>query len=145
MLNNSIVMDVSRLLTERKLSQRKIAEVVGVSRGTVCAISSGKRPDYPPRVPTEDESWKPTGPRERCPTCGGKVYMPCRACELRKLQASGKIARRCNHRSGGLLQLDLHPKHQQGYEEMHAKREKAELEKRVAEAGDETSDLASMD
>ena len=129
MLVNSMVKEVRRLLGEGKLSQRKIARVTGISRCTVSAIASGKRPDYPPRRPTADEPWKRSGPRERCPTCGGLVYMPCRVCRLRSRKALGVTRLHSDQRPAGPLQLDLHPEHQHGYEEMHAKREKAELKK----------------
>jgi DNA-binding XRE family transcriptional regulator len=76
-----IVERIKRLLKEKKLSQRRIALEVGVSRCTVNAIAVGKRPDYESlrgsRVPI------PGGPYVRCPSCGGKVQMPCVLCWMR--------------------------------------------------------------
>ena len=43
------VMETERLLAVGKLSQRKIAALVGVSRATVSAIAAGTRPDYEAR------------------------------------------------------------------------------------------------
>ena len=89
MIAPKIVKEIRRLLNERRLSQRKIAESIGVSRGTVGAVASGKRPDrlLPRRAADYDESLKPSGPPERCPSCGGMVYMPCRVCRTRAVIA----------------------------------------------------------
>ena len=56
-----------------------------VSRGTVGAIASGKRPNYPVIVPEEeiDSSIPPV----RCRDCGGLVYAPCHLCRVRVLKA----------------------------------------------------------
>ena len=101
--------------------------------------------DYSPRLSSENESWKPTGPRKRCPKCGAMVYMPCRACELRKQIATGKVTKCFDHRFDEEMQIDLLPEHEQRYKEIYAKRERAELEKRIAEADQELSDAASTD
>ncbi|MEM8865035.1 MAG: helix-turn-helix domain-containing protein [Planctomycetota bacterium] len=77
MLTLSKVKEVRRLLDEGELSQRKIAAKLGVSRGTVSALATGKRGDYG-REPTEAE---PAGPPTRCKTCGWLVYLPCVRCE----------------------------------------------------------------
>lgn len=83
------VKEVERLLVEGQLSQRKIAQAIGVSRATVSAIASGTRPDYAARVRAraEADEFQPLGPIERCPSCGGRVYMPCRLCRVRKMKA----------------------------------------------------------
>ena len=75
-----------RLLNETNLSQRKIAKLLGVSRGTVSAIASGRRPDYEARRQAQAVFDEPLGPVVRCPECGGKVYAPCRLCHVRKLK-----------------------------------------------------------
>lgn len=83
------IKEVKRLLADGKLSQRKIAEAIGVSRATVSGIARGKRPDYEPRMRArgDDEEVEPLGPIARCPDCGGRVYMPCRLCRVRKMKA----------------------------------------------------------
>ena len=85
MLPLATVDEIRRLLDEGELSQRKIAKKLGVSRGTVGAIASGRRGHYG-REPEfgEPELYNPDLPPERCPTCGGMVYMPCALCRTRR-------------------------------------------------------------
>jgi len=99
MLSLSIVEEIDRLLREGTLSQRKIAARLGVSRGTVGAISKGRRGIYG-KEPQADDAGPlvPQGPPERCPRCGFTVYMPCLICRTRDyrtrraaLQASGGV------------------------------------------------------
>jgi hypothetical protein len=85
------VREVERLLAEGRLSQRKIAHVLGISRGVVSLIARGLRPDYEARQRDRDESAQQQGPIERCPGCGGRVYTPCRLCHVRKLQVNEKV------------------------------------------------------
>ena len=75
-----------RLLSETSFSHRKIAKLLGVSRATVGAIASGRRPDYEARRRARAMVDEPLGPIVRCPECGGKVYAPCRLCRVRKLK-----------------------------------------------------------
>jgi hypothetical protein len=86
MLATAVVEKIQDLLSAGTLSQRKIAQHVGVSRGTVNAIALGKRPSRPePRHC--DEFCFPAGPLERCPGCGGMVQMPCLLCRVRAIVA----------------------------------------------------------
>lgn len=88
MIAPAVVQEVRRLLAEGKLSQRKIAGLTGISRGTVGAIAAGKRPDHESLGrAAEDVFPEPAGPLQRCPGCGGMVYMPCRLCHARALKA----------------------------------------------------------
>jgi len=89
MISFAVEDEIKRLLGEGRLSQRKIARRVGVSRGTVNAIARGKRPDHGPRRPGDDSPF-PSGRPARCPTCGGLVQMPCLACRVRALQEGGR-------------------------------------------------------
>jgi len=77
---------VQQLLSERKHSLRQIAQITGVSRGSVSVIAQGRRPDYDAirRQVAEDDAWSPTGPIIRCPKCGGRVFAPCRLCRVRE-------------------------------------------------------------
>jgi len=94
MIAPGTVTQIRRLLEEGTLSHRKIAERAGVSRGTVHAIASGKRPDYAPRRRNEREHFvPPDGPLRRCPTCGGLVQMPCLLCQLRSMHARQRASR----------------------------------------------------
>lgn len=78
---------VRELLTDRSLSQRKIAKITKVSRATVAAIARGKRVDYDQPDSVDDDDSLPRGPTSHCPECGVKVVMPCRACHVRALMA----------------------------------------------------------
>lgn len=90
MIAPDVVQEVRRLLIEEHLSQRNVAIRTGVSRGTVHAIARGKRADCLPRAEAEEEMPSPMGPLRRCPTCGGKVQMPCLLCRLRQMQRQGR-------------------------------------------------------
>jgi hypothetical protein len=91
MISFAVEDEIKRLLGEGRLSQRKIARRVGVSRGTVNAIARGKRADYQPRRPGPGEDvLAPSGRPARCTTCGGLVQMPCLACRVRALQEDGR-------------------------------------------------------
>ncbi len=86
MIAPAVVEEIRRLLGEGRLSQRRIAREVGVSRGTVNAIAQGKRPDRPARpLRRVGEVVVPAGPVRRCPECGAMVYTPCLACQVRAL------------------------------------------------------------
>ncbi|MEM8943729.1 MAG: helix-turn-helix transcriptional regulator [Planctomycetota bacterium] len=92
MLPLAVVEEVRRLLDEKKLSQRKIAQKLQVSRGTVGAIASGKRGIYG-REPS-DESPELSCmelPPERCDGCGATVYKPCVLCRARDYEARQKL------------------------------------------------------
>ena len=78
MIALEMVEEIRRLLEADQLSQRQIADRVGVSRGTVNAIAAG-RGSHGDRVP------RPSGPPRRCPGCGGLVQMPCVACGVRAI------------------------------------------------------------
>jgi hypothetical protein len=89
MLSPAKVDEVRRLLLRGNVSQRQIAKLLDVSRGSVNAIASGKRPDYPMKERDEDDirCWLPP---VRCNGCGGMVYAPCRLCRLRA-QGQSKV------------------------------------------------------
>lgn len=83
MLSEAQVATIQRLLKYSALSQRDIAREVGVSRGTVVAISRGRRRPRADGPPAAAEP-APAGPAIRCGGCGALVYPPCRACRLRE-------------------------------------------------------------
>jgi hypothetical protein len=91
----AMVDEVERLLAEGLVSQRKIAKLVGMSRGTVNNIAMGRRP----RVTTPVDEFEPQqGPLVRCPGCGGKVYLPCLLCHVRQINAKDHALRKLAHR-----------------------------------------------
>ena len=87
MLETAVVEQVQQLLAAG-LSQREAARKVGVSRGSVHAIATGKRTlrENPSRDADEAELVTPRGPWQRCPQCGGRVMMPCLACQIRQFR-----------------------------------------------------------
>ena len=105
MLESRIILEVIRLLKERKHSQRKIAQMMKVSRGTVSAIARGKRR----RDFTENVKITPKGPWVRCPDCGGKTQLPCTACYLKNMIGirSKDTSWNISAHKGGLLDIEL--------------------------------------
>jgi hypothetical protein len=131
MIAPKVVAEIRRLLAEETLSQRKIGQLMGVSRGSVAAIASGRRPDYEELY---HQSWdeqgdEPAGPPERCPGCGGMVYMPCQLCRARKTIAKRPrlVPPRGAVPADELLELNLRPEHLARYEEVRAGRELANV------------------
>ena len=118
MLAQETVDRIERLLAEGELSQRKIAKLVGVSRGTVGGIASGNRPDYE-RLKQEraDKLPQPKGPLRRCSTCGARVQLPCMACHIRDLAENGQAADLFTS-AEGLIELELRGEHRRRYEEV---------------------------
>lgn len=87
-----IVHRVELLLASEALSLRGIADLIGISRGSVATIKAGRH--HHQRIPPDDDrdDSEPaldagSGPTGRCPTCGGKVRLPCRACHCRTMPA----------------------------------------------------------
>jgi hypothetical protein len=84
MLAKSLVEEIDRLIKQGNLSQRRIAAILRVSRGTVSAIAAGRRRLYG-QISDEDGvgcHGQRTVPR-RCPCCGYRVYLPCLICRCR--------------------------------------------------------------
>ncbi len=78
------LIEVHELLQAGQISQREIARRLRVSRSTVSAVSKGQRPlESLLQRAAETFADQEGGPVGRCPTCGGKVTMPCRACWVR--------------------------------------------------------------
>ena len=122
MISNEMVEEVRRLLAEDKLSHRKIARLLRISRGTVGAIAMGRRPDYEALRANADDVSLPPGPASRCPTCGGKVYLPCRLCRVRRLAESSGVPPWQDAQDPS-VELQLKEEHQRRYEAVRACRE----------------------
>ena len=96
MIDHTVIEEIRRLLRGKQYSQRTIALRLGVSRGTVNSIATGRRPDYAKGQKTgendvdECDFILPTGLPRRCPRCGARVMMPCLACHVRALTARVK-------------------------------------------------------
>jgi transcriptional regulator with XRE-family HTH domain len=128
MIAPKVVIEVRRLLDEGSLSQRKISQLTGVSRGSVRAIATGKRPDYEALRQPADDWEEPGGPAVRCPDCGGTVFMPCQLCRVRKAIASSPHLRSQHPANphSDLLDLNLRPEHRARYEEIRHRRKHPE-------------------
>ncbi len=124
MLTRHLIDQVRQLIGEGKNSLRMIARLTGVSRGTVRMIALGKRRDREPKKVEPWEAERP-GPPQRCPTCGGKVYMPCRLCAARSHREPSPAPRKpwtLAALAGPAIGLDLRPEHRRRYEEIKEKR-----------------------
>jgi hypothetical protein len=119
MIPPKVVDEVRRLLAEQKLSNRRIAELTGICRGSVQAIASGRRSDRDPQPADE-----PAGPPQRCPDCGGMVYMPCRLCSLRHktTQKQRSAPQRKTVEIGVPLEFELQTEHYARFEEVRTRR-----------------------
>ena len=77
--------EIRRMLSEGRLSQRRIAKLTGVSRTTVDAIATAATRDHEQqREARQDAEHQRKGPARRCGGCGGLVYMPCILCRVRQ-------------------------------------------------------------
>ena len=82
MIPPSIIAEAKRLLAEGQ-TQREVARLLGISRGTIGAVLKGRRPNYADR---EDESRiDPNALKSRCGGCGALCVQPCLACRDREL------------------------------------------------------------
>lgn len=130
-LTPQMVDEVRRLLAEKKQSQRAIARLTEVSRGTVGRIARGEtlRCEDPARRKRQGADF-PSGPLRRCPTCGGRVYMPCRLCRVRDhatgTACTAKPQRDVEGDDPGRLQL--RPAEQRRYEAIHARKVREAIE-----------------
>lgn len=85
MLPHAKVAEIRKLLAQGYLSQRQIARTLHVSRGIISSIATGKRPNYPVKVPEQEIDY--SRPPIRCSGCGGLVHLPCKLCRVRELKA----------------------------------------------------------
>ena len=87
MLSAKKVEQVKALLAQG-LSYRDIHVRTGVSREGIGKIARRERPDYEAlrRARMEEKNPQPR-PVEKCPRCGRKMRMPCRACMMEDAKA----------------------------------------------------------
>jgi transcriptional regulator with XRE-family HTH domain len=120
-----LIAEIQRLLAEGKLSQRKIAKLTGVSRGTVGAVANGKRHVHEREVDCWEAGLEPQpGPPRHCPGCGGLVYLPCRLCRTREFLLSHAVPR-LPSRPQGPLQLELQEDHAARLRRLTARRRRS--------------------
>ena len=68
----------------RRWSHRRVAEMVGCSRGTVGKIARRGHAIVPTKKPAPTASTLVTRKTDYCETCGAKVSWPCRECWMKK-------------------------------------------------------------
>jgi hypothetical protein len=93
MLPTSLVQEIDRLLKGGELSRRQIAQRLGVSRGTVSAIASGRRGLHGMDPLDERRARTPSSAPTRCSRCGYQVYLPCLICATRQQQQNKRLGR----------------------------------------------------
>ena len=136
LIRQSIIDEVKRLLAQpkpdgRPLSQRKIAVLLGISRGTVKQVATGRRDQMAGviarllRAEEEENDADPTGPPQRCGECGVIVFMPCRACRDRQALTKAKRPPGAERFQPDNLNLQLRPEHRASYEDIHRARKAA--------------------
>lgn len=97
MLPTATIQEIDRLVKEGALSHRKIALRLGVSRGTISAVASGRRGLFGKEPPEVQSPRVATSPPTRCRQCGYRVYLPCLICAAReyRYQLNGKVNDEC--------------------------------------------------
>ena len=93
---NEKVQEIKQLLQLDIYSQRQIASMVGVSRVTVSLVSIGKRDEIFGELDGDgdgdsDQNTVNDGLPQRCGECGAIVYMPCRACRMRRARIGQQL------------------------------------------------------
>ena len=84
MISVALEKRVRSLLAEGKLSQRSIARITGLSRSSISAIARGSRRAFIAAGVDDGVKFFSTSQSpQRCPDCGGLVYLPCHACRIR--------------------------------------------------------------
>src|SRR3954453_17360197 len=82
MLTTDLIREIDRLLQTGELSRRRIADHLGVSRGTANSVANGHRGLHG-RGPNSHYSPLPSSPPVRCGRCGYRVYLPFIICRVR--------------------------------------------------------------
>lgn len=116
-LDRHLADKVLRLLNEEKLSQRQVARLTGVSRGTVAAIARGQW--HARRRSRPNQESDASSPPSRCPECGAMVTPPCLACRVRAMKARGEVPS-LPQDAAGPLQIELHGPYYARYLEVRA-------------------------
>jgi len=124
MIHCDIIAEARRLLVDGA-SYRAVARRLGISRGTVWMIATGKRGNYPARDKAPEPGIDSSLPKSRCPECGGMVEIPCVVCRTRREMAGRK--RRPPHPAdetdfAGELGFDLRPEHRKRLEKIQQAR-----------------------
>ena len=122
-LTENKVQKIQHLLREGKLSKRRIAKKIRVSRIMVYEIANGLRIIKQKPIPEEWEVDRTGKPFVRCPLCGASIQEPCTLCLIRDI-----LKRRQFERFPDMpyqsITLELEEQEQKRYEEVRTWREK---------------------
>lgn len=127
MLTATQVAEVRALLGEGR-NQCEISRTLGLARGTVAKIASGRYPDHAAirRVQEQGRDSQSEGPIGKCPACGHRVHLPCQICRARAARTAVSAGRASSFQLlDEPLGLQLQPKHQRRYEEIRKDRGEA--------------------
>jgi len=80
-------------LTRVGHNKTEISRMTGISRTTIYAVLSGKRKLRRPKVVADATNLVFRGPVLRCPKCGRKVFLPCVACRIEKMNEMDRLAK----------------------------------------------------
>lgn len=93
MINKIVVFKIQELYHKEKMSLRKIAKELKISRGTVTSVVRGEHRLQ--RIAREEDQIGivfPSGEAKRCDKCGRLVKPPCLACQLEEIYTKRKTA-----------------------------------------------------
>ena len=85
MIEPETIQRVARLLASGQYSQRTIARLAAVSRATVSQVAHGLFNEEIASMTADEletDQVEIQRPYVRCPTCGGRVLLPCLLCQL---------------------------------------------------------------
>lgn len=121
MIDAQRILHVRSLLLKEKYSQREIARLTGVSRGTVKKVATG---EFMLHV-IDEIKINPEGEFVRCPQCGGKTRMPCTYCAIvRVLELHSRDTSRVSSSDEKFEEIQLKGLHLKRYLQVREWREK---------------------
>lgn len=94
MIAAEVIEEVQRMLVTGKHSCREISRRTRVSRSTIERIAKGERLAHCPTGDFAGTQIERSTVAERCPDCGGMVYLPCLPCDAKLFRERRQVMRR---------------------------------------------------